>query len=76
MKLTYWKAQCMDDDDAYSIRTKTLRECKARVQEDREQMQAAGFGGRPRFSAPEKVVIEYADAFDLMRQLTGEGCDA
>ena len=62
MKLIYWYAECLDDGDCYSIRTKTKRDCK----EIREEL------GEERYAPPVKVVIEYADGFDLMEQLSDE----
>lgn len=60
MKLTYWVATRQDDSPAYSIRARTRRECIERV----KAAHASGLS-RDSFSAPEKVSIEYADAFDL-----------
>jgi hypothetical protein len=62
MKLTYWYAECLTDSDCYSIIAKTKR----RANELRE--------GRERdFGPVEKRVIDYADAFDLFEQVSGEG---
>lgn len=60
MKLTYWVAVCLDDADAYSIRTRTKRECVARV------------AGQRGFAAPKRVTVEYDNAFDLLTQTTAE----
>ncbi len=66
MKLTYWKAQCLTDADCYSIRAKTRKEVKAELE-----------GRHPEdFDAPEKITIEYNNAFDLMLLCTMEGSKA
>ena len=62
MRLIYWYAECLDDDNVYSIRTKTKRDCI----ECREER------GAERFAPPVKVVMEYADGFDLMEQLKSD----
>lgn len=64
MKLTYWKAESLDDNDCYSIRTKTKNECIEQV---------ASRWNSQNFSTPRKVTVEYTDGFDLLDQcLTGE----
>jgi len=67
MKITYWYAECLDDANAYSVRAKTKKACKAEVAER----------GGADFGPPVKVTIEYRDAFHLVEQLMGEGsgCD-
>jgi len=62
--LTYWIADCIDDSACYSLRSKTLTGVRATlaVRPDVE-----------RFRAPRKVEINYVDAFDLVRQVLGEG---
>jgi hypothetical protein len=62
--LTYWKCKNLEDAECYSIRARTKREAAARRVEDGEEHAR-------RFSHPYKVVIEYADAFDLADQLVG-----
>jgi hypothetical protein len=62
MKLTYWVAPCLDDSPAYNIRAKTKRDCLA----EREARGARSYG------EPQKHVIEYDDAFDLMEQCLSE----
>lgn len=67
--LTFWSMRCKDDNECYSLVGKT----KKAVLE-----QHAKHGSPDSFEAPEKQVIHYADAFDLMDQLTCEGggrCD-
>jgi hypothetical protein len=63
MKLRYWVCRCLDDSEAYNIRSKTKKEAKARREE----------AGPERFSAPYKVELEYKDGFDLADSLLGEG---
>ena len=65
MKLIYWKATCNFDSDCYSIRTKTKKECKRLVEV------RSAFPGD--YEEPEKIVIEYKNAFDLVEILSNEG---
>lgn len=67
MKLTYWIADCWDDAVCYSLRAKTKKECNA-LREEKHQQE-----GRYNYGPPRKVVIEYADGFDLVDQLLCEG---
>jgi hypothetical protein len=60
--LTYWYCECRDDDDAYSIISKTKTDALA-------QRQARG---ENRFEAPVKKTLHYKDAFDLLDWATGE----
>jgi len=62
MKLTYWYAQNLSDSNSYSIRTKTLTQCKAERAGQEED-----------FAPPVKVTVEYRDGFHLMKQISGEG---
>lgn len=62
MKLTYWYCKHLTDSDAYSIRVKTKREAK----------QHASDYGHDLLAPPVKVVIEYRNALDLLRQCAGE----
>jgi hypothetical protein len=64
MKLIYWIAVRLDDRRCYSIRERTRDACaKARRE-----------SGVPRsYATPKKVVVEYEDAFDLVRKLLGDG---
>ena len=71
MKVTYWYSRCPDDGNVYSVRAKTRKEAKALV--DAENAQSAEFKGGEHWEAPKKITIEYADAFDLIKQCTGEG---
>ncbi len=66
MKLTYWYAECRDDSDVYSIRTRTKREAvETKASKERHH------GGR--FGPVVKVVVDYRDGFDLMQLAAGEG---
>lgn len=60
--LTYWYCECRDDDDAYSIISKTKTDALA-------QREARG---ESRFEAPVKKTLHYKDAFDLLDWATGE----
>jgi len=62
MKLTYWYAECNNDSDVYSIRTRTKREAKETIAER----------GHSEFGLIRKVTIEYKDAFDLMQACSME----
>lgn len=63
MKLVYWLARCKDDHASYSIRAKTRKECK-RLREE---------SGEESYGPVERIEIEYADGFDLLRRALGEG---
>ena len=63
MKLVYWVARCKDDDSAYNIRERTKKVANA----------ARIAAGEDRFEPVEKVVVEYDDGFDLLKQCLGEG---
>ncbi len=63
MKVTYWKAECLDDHDCYSIRARTKKECTAERNAFRPE----------RFGEPVKIEIEYNNAFELVQELTNEG---
>jgi hypothetical protein len=67
MKLTYWTAECIEDSNAYSIRTKTKREAvalKAEYESDE---------GTVEYGPVNKVVVSYDDAFDLLTECLREG---
>lgn len=64
-RLTYYYAQCLNDDEAYSIRERTLKEAKAKRDEwDPKQ---------ERFGPIHRITMEYEDAFDLFSTSVGEG---
>lgn len=58
MKLIYWRSQCLDDSDCYSIRRKTKKEVKAELKF--RATRSIEFG------PIEKVTMEYKDGFELM----------
>lgn len=64
MRLKYWYAQCHNDSNAYSLRGRTKKE----VVELLEQ-----FDDKTKFGPIVKVEVEYKDAFDLLKQVAGEG---
>lgn len=64
-RLTYWFAQRNDGKSTFAIREKTKKEALRQIElrtDDYEQ-----------FSPPHKVVVEYANALDLLKQCLGEG---
>jgi hypothetical protein len=63
MKLTYWYAKLEDDANCYSIRERTKREAVAEK----------NLRGPERFGPVVKVEVEYASAFDLMKDCMSEG---
>ena len=67
MKLVYWKAECLNDGDCYSIRAKTRKEGKALLAEH---------GPDASFGPLEKVELFYESGFQLMQELLSEdrGC--
>lgn len=64
MKLIYWVATQDDDAACYNIRERTKREVLKRL----AQINRPGV-----YSKPKKVVVDYADGFDLMDQCLSEG---
>ena len=62
-KLTYWVAECLDDNPCYSIIGKTKKEVVAKVSECR-------YG---EYAPVVKKELFYKDAFDLFDWVTGEG---
>jgi hypothetical protein len=66
--LVYWKSDCKNDADCYSVREKTRKECK-RVGESR------GFGPVPNehYGRPRKITVTYSSALDLLQQALCEG---
>jgi len=62
-KLTYWCAPSLNDHPCYNIRTKTKKAALAEIEEY----------GHNQYGKVRKIVVEYDDAFDLMKQCTGEG---
>jgi len=72
MRLTYWIAERYDDSRTYSIRGRRRKD----VVEELKAFgltAAGGSGDGATFSAVHKVVVEYADAYDLMLQAMSEG---
>lgn len=61
-KLVNWKCRKRNDSSCYSIRARTRKEAKAQRERD----------GVDQYDPPEKIVIEYTNAYDLMLQLTSE----
>ena len=66
MKLTYWYAECRDDHDCYSIRTRTKREA-TETKASREMHHGQQYG------PVVKVVVDYRDGFELMFMCNSEG---
>ena len=64
-KLTYWVAPCLTDSRAYNIRARTRKEAKALRDDSRD--------GAKHFGQPQKIEIDYTDAFDLLRLCLDEG---
>lgn len=61
-KLVYWKCRMKRDASCYSIRARTRKEAKEQRERD----------GADQYDPPEKIVIEYTSAYDLMLRLTSE----
>ena len=62
MRLTFWYAECLDDGDCYSIRERTKKEAVRQVELQHHS----------KFGPVEKVVIEYADGFELLDGVASE----
>lgn len=71
MKLTYWYAKHLTDSDCYSIIGRTKKAALEEVARANEWRDAVG--GERNFAPPEKRVVHYASAFDLLDQATQEG---
>ena len=63
MKLTYWIVECTHDAQCYNIRQRTKKAAIAMAATYSDSFT----------QPPHKVVVEYADAFDLMEQCLTEG---
>jgi len=63
-KLTFWISVQTGGSDAYNLIAKTKKECL--------QILSSNDWG-PTYSAPEKRIVEYIDAFDLLDKATQEG---
>jgi hypothetical protein len=78
--LTYWKAECIDDNDCFSLRHDTKREVLAELKSEGLTLITDTYGdkvwadnGSPRFMRPEKITVTYTTRIDLVQQLCGEG---
>ena len=73
MKLVYWKVQCKNDNNVYSIRAKTKKDAIEQFKENQKYGDPQGFTGfNEDFAKVEKIVIYYEDSFDLMKELMSE----
>lgn len=77
---TYWKAQILDDHNAYSLRAPTKREVLALIAangcepiQHPDHGECFGVDGYARYAKPEKIEIHNDGQMDLIRQLMGEG---
>ncbi len=68
MKLTVWLAEQNADSQCYNLIGRTRKEVRAQIEKRLAEGESIDTYGEP-----VKVVIEYADAFDLFDRLTGEG---
>ena len=78
MKLTYWIAECLDDNYVYSIRAQTRKAVKAELDSRGLVLRKAGTFGHidahygadseyaGKYGVPQKVTVEYASAFELL----------
>ena len=70
MKLVYWKIQCHNDSNVYSIRAKTKKEA---IKLDNEDWNKDGYKAWGEENAyVKKIVINYEDAFDLVDLMLSE----
>jgi len=77
---TYWKAQCLDDHNCYSLRAQTKREVLELLEANGceplnhpDHGDCFGVDGYARYAKPVKVEIQNDGQMDLIRQLLGEG---
>lgn len=80
MTLNYWVANCLNDNEAYSLRRKTKKEIMTYFAENGfklrkvgDELQYCNEDFSNRFSIPHKVQVQYSDGFDLLSQCLGEG---
>jgi len=72
MKVVYWKIECKDDSNVYSIRSKTKKRAIEKFKEHHSKDSYLEYGKE--FAKVQKIVIYYDDAYDLMDQLLTEDC--
>ena len=79
---TYWKANCLGDSNAYSLRGRTKKELLARLEKagltrgthpDHGQCWVDPETLTARYENPTKVTVDYDGQMDLIEQLLGEG---
>jgi len=79
---TYWKANCIDDHNAYSIRRRTKKEVlnalatldlTLQAHADHDDKVFCTDEGYARFEAPEKIEIVNDGQMDLIQIVLGEG---
>ena len=70
MKLNYWKVQCINDNDNYSIRVRTKKEAIKRLKIADECGTLKSHIDNDGNIEIIKYVIEYDDSFDLMDMFT------
>mgnify|MGYP003127690768 CR=1 FL=1 len=75
MKVVYWKIECKDDSNVYSIRSKTKKRALEKFKESpiKDSYLEYGEDNLPYYKV-QKIVIYYDDAYDLMDQLLTENC--
>lgn len=73
MKLEYWICKCLNDSDAYSFRAKTQREAQKMWDEHRVSWDWSEEEMEEQYERPKKVIIHYADGFNLMQKCMNEG---
>ena len=72
MKLTYWKVECQNNSNVYSIRAKTKKEAIKVYNEHWNKDNYKTWGEENAYV--EKIVINYEDAFDLANLILSEKC--
>ena len=60
--LTYWCCECLNDSQAYNIRTKTKKEA----------LQLREINGTESYGLPIKQTVKYSNALDLLNFCMGE----
>ena len=63
MKLTVWIAEQNHDSQCYNVVARTKKECLEKIATQYKPQD---------FDAPQKVVIEFKDSFDLFEYITSE----
>jgi hypothetical protein len=81
-KVSYWVADCLDDNPCYSYRTRTKAELLSKLRQDGLKSCKHSVHGKcwrrhgslaVRFKHPRRVSVEFVSVYDLIFQCLNEG---